>query len=253
VPEVDAAVDAVGFEARGHGADADHEAPATVLNRSRVRERGRSHGNPDCRPGLSPRRAVHWRKSGTATTRSTPLLYYAWLGIADPLTGYPLLVPPSAHAAGVSCHSDAAKGVQRAPTENVWDSARLRCSRDRPRRARRGEPQLNSRLSARASPVGGHPPRPRATRSGATYRCQGLPPPWLLDRPRHALDRSWSRLRRAAGSSLIWWRASANGALSALPYALVGLSFTEFFWATGGWRTPWQRSHTRSRPRSASS
>src|SRR5437016_7910719 len=32
VPEVDAAVDAVGFEARGHGKDADHEAPATVLN-----------------------------------------------------------------------------------------------------------------------------------------------------------------------------------------------------------------------------
>ncbi|WP_218221846.1 formaldehyde dehydrogenase, glutathione-independent [Nesterenkonia sp. Act20] len=31
VPVVDAAVDAVGFEARGHGADAD-EAPATVLN-----------------------------------------------------------------------------------------------------------------------------------------------------------------------------------------------------------------------------
>ncbi len=32
VPEVDAAVDAVGFEARGHGADAAREAPATVLN-----------------------------------------------------------------------------------------------------------------------------------------------------------------------------------------------------------------------------
>src|SRR6266545_1879204 len=32
VREVDAAVDCVGFEARGHGADADHEAPATVLN-----------------------------------------------------------------------------------------------------------------------------------------------------------------------------------------------------------------------------
>jgi glutathione-independent formaldehyde dehydrogenase len=31
VPEVDAAVDVVGFEARGHGADADHEGPATVL------------------------------------------------------------------------------------------------------------------------------------------------------------------------------------------------------------------------------
>ncbi|RYV52136.1 formaldehyde dehydrogenase, glutathione-independent [Pengzhenrongella frigida] len=32
VPEVDCAVDAVGFEARGHGAGAAHEAPATVLN-----------------------------------------------------------------------------------------------------------------------------------------------------------------------------------------------------------------------------
>ena len=32
VPEVDAACDAVGFEARGHGGDAEQEAPATVLN-----------------------------------------------------------------------------------------------------------------------------------------------------------------------------------------------------------------------------
>src|SRR6201747_350835 len=32
VPEVDAAVDAVGFEARGHGPDSAQEAPATVLN-----------------------------------------------------------------------------------------------------------------------------------------------------------------------------------------------------------------------------
>src|SRR3954467_15256007 len=32
VPEVDAAVDAVGFEARGHGDGAEQEAPATVLN-----------------------------------------------------------------------------------------------------------------------------------------------------------------------------------------------------------------------------
>jgi len=32
VPEVDAAVDAVGFEARGHGSSSGEEAPATVLN-----------------------------------------------------------------------------------------------------------------------------------------------------------------------------------------------------------------------------
>ncbi|GAB6939236.1 formaldehyde dehydrogenase, glutathione-independent [Isoptericola variabilis] len=32
VPEVDCGIDAVGFEAKGHGADSGHEAPATVLN-----------------------------------------------------------------------------------------------------------------------------------------------------------------------------------------------------------------------------
>src|SRR5205814_7548712 len=32
VPEVDAAVDCVGFEARGHGKDSKTEQPATVLN-----------------------------------------------------------------------------------------------------------------------------------------------------------------------------------------------------------------------------
>ena len=42
VPEVDAAVDAVGFEARGHGADSEHEAPATVCEKlaSRLRVHG---------------------------------------------------------------------------------------------------------------------------------------------------------------------------------------------------------------------
>jgi glutathione-independent formaldehyde dehydrogenase len=32
VPEVDCSIDAVGFEARGHGTASSQEAPATVLN-----------------------------------------------------------------------------------------------------------------------------------------------------------------------------------------------------------------------------
>ena len=84
VPEVDAAVDAVGFEARGHGSDSDHEAPATVLNsimdvtraagklghprpvchrRSRRRRRGRPGGlavDPD-RPGVGEVPELHHR------------------------------------------------------------------------------------------------------------------------------------------------------------------------------------------------
>src|SRR5437870_8301144 len=49
VPEVDCAVDCVGFEARGHGKDATHEAPATVLNS--IMEITRAGGALGC-PGL---------------------------------------------------------------------------------------------------------------------------------------------------------------------------------------------------------
>jgi uncharacterized protein len=41
------------------------------------------------------------------------------------LTGRPLLVPPSGHVAGVWCRTDAAFGVNRAPTEGVLGVAGL--------------------------------------------------------------------------------------------------------------------------------
>jgi glutathione-independent formaldehyde dehydrogenase len=43
VPEVDSAVDCVGFEARGHGAEAGVERPATVLNSVMTITRRRRH------------------------------------------------------------------------------------------------------------------------------------------------------------------------------------------------------------------
>lgn len=49
VPEVDAAIDAVGFEAPGHGADSAQEAPATVLNS--IMDVTRAAGRPGI-PGL---------------------------------------------------------------------------------------------------------------------------------------------------------------------------------------------------------
>src|ERR671916_61315 len=91
VPEVDAAVDAVGFEARGPGADADHEAPATVLNS--IMELTRAAGKLGI-PGLyvtgdpggvdeaakvgslSIRIGLGWAKSHSFTTGQCPVMRY---------------------------------------------------------------------------------------------------------------------------------------------------------------------------------
>jgi glutathione-independent formaldehyde dehydrogenase len=90
-PEVDAAVDAVGFEARGHGSDADHEAPATVLNSIMdVTRAGGKLGIPGLYvtgdPGaatdeakvgsLSIRIGLGWAKSHTFTTGQCPVMRY---------------------------------------------------------------------------------------------------------------------------------------------------------------------------------
>jgi glutathione-independent formaldehyde dehydrogenase len=90
-PVVDAAVDAVGFEARGHGSDADHEAPATVLNSIMDLTRaGGALGIPGLYvtgdPGgvddaakhgsLSIRIGLGWAKSHSFTTGQCPVMRY---------------------------------------------------------------------------------------------------------------------------------------------------------------------------------
>ena len=91
MPEVDAAVDAVGFEARGHGKDAEHEAPATVLNSIMdITRAGGKLGIPGLYvtgdPGaaddaakegsLSIRIGLGWAKSHSFTTGQCPVMKY---------------------------------------------------------------------------------------------------------------------------------------------------------------------------------
>jgi glutathione-independent formaldehyde dehydrogenase len=91
VPEVDAAVDAVGFEARGHGSDADHEAPATVLNGIMTVTRAAGKlgipglyvtGDPGAADdaakegSLSIRIGLGWAKSQSFTTGQCPVMRY---------------------------------------------------------------------------------------------------------------------------------------------------------------------------------
>jgi glutathione-independent formaldehyde dehydrogenase len=91
VPEVDCAVDCVGFEARGHGAEAVVERPATVLNSlMTVTRAGGALGIPGLYvtddPGgvddaaktgnLSIRIGLGWAKSHTFTTGQCPVMRY---------------------------------------------------------------------------------------------------------------------------------------------------------------------------------
>jgi len=91
VPEVDGAVDAVGFEARGHGSDADHEAPATVLNSVMDVTRAAGQlgipglyvtGDPGAiddaakQGSLSIRIGLGWAKSHSFTTGQCPVMRY---------------------------------------------------------------------------------------------------------------------------------------------------------------------------------
>ncbi|WP_417561989.1 formaldehyde dehydrogenase, glutathione-independent [Microbacterium sp.] len=90
-PEVDCGVDAVGFEAKGHGADAHHEAPATVLNSLMdITAAGGALGIPGLYvtgdPGgvdeaakvgsLSIRLGLGWAKSLSFTTGQCPVMRY---------------------------------------------------------------------------------------------------------------------------------------------------------------------------------
>ena len=91
IPEVDCAVDCVGFEARGHGAGSAKEAPATVLNSlMQITRAGGSLGIPGLYvtddPGgvdtaaktgsLSIRLGLGWAKSHAFQTGQTPVLKY---------------------------------------------------------------------------------------------------------------------------------------------------------------------------------
>src|SRR4051794_41108328 len=91
VPEVDSAVDAVGFEAHGQGKDADKEQPATVLNSiMEITRAGGKLGIPGLYvtgdPGgideaakigsLSIRLGLGWAKSHSFTTGQCPVMRY---------------------------------------------------------------------------------------------------------------------------------------------------------------------------------
>jgi glutathione-independent formaldehyde dehydrogenase len=123
-PEVDAAVDCVGFEARGHGADAQ-EAPATVLNSiMTVARAGAKLGIPGLYvtgdPGgidesaqqgsLSIRIGLGWAKSHGFTTGQCPVMMYHY-GLMKAILSEKVQIAKAVNATVISL-DDAPKGYR---------------------------------------------------------------------------------------------------------------------------------------------
>lgn len=116
IPEVDCGIDAVGFEARGHGADAGVEQPATVLNSlMEVTRAGGSLGIPGLYvtgdPGasdeaakvgsLSMRFGLGFAKSHTFITGQCPVMKYN-RGLMTAILGDKVSIAKNVNATAIS-------------------------------------------------------------------------------------------------------------------------------------------------------
>ncbi|WP_234028070.1 zinc-binding dehydrogenase [Pseudonocardia dioxanivorans] len=125
VPEVDAGIDAVGFEARGHGAGSASEAPATVLNSlMEITAAGGALGIPGLYvtgdPGgideaakvgsLSLSLGTGWAKSLSFTTGQCPVMRYN-LGLMKAILHDRVQIAKAVNATVISL-DDAPRGYQ---------------------------------------------------------------------------------------------------------------------------------------------
>jgi phage tail sheath protein FI len=70
-------------------------------------------------PGLSPQQVREWRMDKAGYDSKYAALYYPWLKVFDPATGTNRFVPPSGHLSGIWARSDSARGVHKAPANEV--------------------------------------------------------------------------------------------------------------------------------------
>jgi phage tail sheath protein FI len=70
-------------------------------------------------PGLSAQQVKEWRTDMAGYDSKYATLYYPWLKVFDPVSGENEYVPPSGHIAGIWARNDAARGVHKAPANEV--------------------------------------------------------------------------------------------------------------------------------------
>jgi phage tail sheath protein FI len=81
----------------------------------RMKDRMAILDTPD---GQRPSQALDWRL-GVTYSSNQAALYYPWLQVKDPITGFPLMVPPCGHVAGVWARTDSTRGVHKAPANEA--------------------------------------------------------------------------------------------------------------------------------------
>ncbi|HEY1488670.1 MAG TPA: phage tail sheath subtilisin-like domain-containing protein [Micromonosporaceae bacterium] len=70
-------------------------------------------------PGLSPQQVKEWRMDMAGYDSKYAAMYYPWIKVFDPGAGMNIFVPPSGHMAGVWARNDSARGVHKAPANEV--------------------------------------------------------------------------------------------------------------------------------------
>lgn len=73
----------------------------------------------DAPPDMLPQEIDEWRMTTAGYDSKFAALYWPWIEVMDPLTNQPMLVPPSGHVAGVWARTDGARGVHKAPANEV--------------------------------------------------------------------------------------------------------------------------------------
>jgi phage tail sheath protein FI len=77
----------------------------------------------DTPPNLMPQEVKEWRMNITGFDSSYAAMYYPWIQVEDPVSGKPMLMPPSGHMAGVWARNDNTRGVHKAPANEVVQGA----------------------------------------------------------------------------------------------------------------------------------
>jgi len=73
----------------------------------------------DAPPGYNAQQIREWRVDKVAYDSKYAALYWPWIKVYDPLAGRPSFMPPSGHMAGIWARSDDARGVHKAPANEV--------------------------------------------------------------------------------------------------------------------------------------
>ncbi|MGW1076942.1 phage tail sheath subtilisin-like domain-containing protein [Streptomyces sp. NPDC002537] len=74
-------------------------------------------------PDMGPTEVHEWRQNEAGFDSKYAALYYPWIQVADPSTGKGFLMPPSGHVAGLWARNDEARGVHKAPANEVLRGA----------------------------------------------------------------------------------------------------------------------------------